>query len=190
LNFICLVFVNIIYNVNEIYFSYQYLICYFQLKHMVLATDVLDMKRAQFWSRVATWILILLGSACVVMNEWYAYLIEYKFYKGDPRGYDDHNELTGFFAYVEVLFELVVVTSLAVTVCKIWSLLRKNENLEANEKSMIPKIIFSSLSWLAGLALLVSETISVLQRTEKKLQPWIDNIILYEEMYLLYQVLR
>ena len=61
---------------------------------------------------------------------------------------------TTIVAYSTCAFELLVVGGLSVTVCRIWVVLSGNEHLRANEKSMMPKIVFSVLIWLSGLSLI------------------------------------
>jgi hypothetical protein len=67
-NCVCVVLMKLCMCINEIYFSYQYLICYFQIKHMVLNERVVDMEVTQRRIKIAMWVLVVLCVAAYSLN--------------------------------------------------------------------------------------------------------------------------
>jgi hypothetical protein len=72
---------------------------------------------------------------------------------------------------------------LATTVGKIWLVLSEAAHLRANEKSMLPKIVFSFLIWISGLSLIAITTIVFLTDSMTSISDYVNMSITYSSFY-------
>ena len=94
----------------------------------------------------------------------------------------DHT-LTDVLAYLNAFLGLLVILSLIGTVIIIWRLLSKNQFLQSNDKSMMPKVFFSVLGFISSISLLWLITIAFITK-EKNYEDWILLAITYVKLYM------
>ena len=134
--------------------------------------------------RIFIWVLTIFTVTVYILNDRFEEYAVIRWFAGETSGFGQVNSAVTIFSYIQCGFSLLSVTVLAVPVCLIWGLMKGNDHLQANFKSMVPKIVFSFLSWVGLLSMVIVWTILYVIQKEEGLTDWIDNLITYCWFYL------
>ena len=77
-----------------------------------------------------------------------------------------------------------MVIALVGTIVIIWRLLARNQFLQSNDKSMLPKLIFTIISFISSISLLWLVSIMVNDREGRNYEAWITLAITYVKFYM------
>ena len=144
----CAMTTGITRNFNDIKFTFSYLKAFFRLRAMLTKTPFAyfyRVKRCRWITFTATVVMITLYSGSGLSYNYYLSTLD-----KSPSTLSLLRALIITSGSIELAMSLTVVTVLGVTTGKVYRLLSSHKHLRVNEKSIMVKVVFSLMTWLAN----------------------------------------